>query len=175
MGRQQAASFYDAYQHLEFQKIYTSRLIRTHQSVEGFLRQGIAHVQLAGLNEINWGVKEGQVVDFGNDEYFNDMVKQWRAGNTSLKIIGGESPQDVADRQKPALQEIVKGDEELVLVCMHGRAIRILLCLMLDHPLNRMDEFPHANLGLYLLTYEYSTFKLLEANNVDHLAHLQLK
>ena len=174
-GRQQAASFYDAYQHLEFQKVYTSSLIRTHQSVEGFINKGLEHIQLPGLNEINWGHKEGQIIDFGNDEYFNKMVKEWRAGNTGLKIAGGESPQDVADRQKPALQEIIHGDEELALVCMHGRAIRIILCLMLDHPLNRMDEFPHSNLGLYTLTYQNETFSIDETNNVDHLSHLELK
>ena len=172
LGRKQADSFYDAYSHLDFGKVYTSDLIRTHQSVSKFINDGIAHVALPGLNEIDWGEKEGHKVDFGNDDYFNMVVREWRQGNTGLKIIGGESPEDVAARQQLALDRILSDPEELVLISMHGRAIRIILCVMLGQPLHQMDEYPHDNLGLYKLEYENSTVNLLETNNTEHVKHL---
>lgn len=172
LGRQQAEAFYQAYSHLNFEKIYTSDLIRTHQSVKSFLAKGIDQVALPGLNEIDWGEKEGQKVDYGNDDYFNQVIKAWRSGNTSLKVTGGESPEDVAARQQVALDRIFKDPEELVLISMHGRAIRIILCVLLDHPLEQMDDFPHDNLGLYRLQYENGKVSLIETNNTKHLRHL---
>ena len=172
LGRQQAEAFYQAYSHLKFEKIYTSDLIRTHQSVKNFLAEGIKQVALPGLNEIDWGEKEGQKVDYGNDDYFNQVIMEWRSGNTALKVIGGESPEDVAARQQVALDRIFKDPEELVLISMHGRAIRIILCLLLDHPLEQMDDFPHDNLGLYRLQYENDKISLIETNGTKHLEHL---
>jgi broad specificity phosphatase PhoE len=52
-GRQQAQAFFERYKEVPFQKVYTSALKRTHQSVKGFLELGLPHMQLAGLNEIS--------------------------------------------------------------------------------------------------------------------------
>jgi broad specificity phosphatase PhoE len=41
---------------------------------------------------------------------------------------------------------------------MHGRAIRILLCQLLNYPLKSMDMFEHENLCLYLLEQTGSHF-----------------
>lgn len=169
LGRSQANAFYQAYKEIEFEKVYTSHLIRTHQSVKGFLDLGLKHEKHSGLDEIDWGEKEGTALNLGNDAYFNEIVLEWENGNTHIPVIGGESPEDVAERQREALEKILSDPEELVLICMHGRAIRILLCVMLDIPLSRMDEFPHSNLGLYIIEAEGDKFKLAAQNLTDHL------
>lgn len=169
LGRSQADAFYQAYKETKFQKVYTSELVRTHQSVKGFLDLGLMHEKHSGLDEIDWGEKEGTALNLGSDEYFNEIVKEWSQGNTHVPVIGGESPDDVARRQKPALSKILSDPEELVLVCMHGRAIRILLCVMLDYPISRMDEFPHSNLGLYILSHDGSKFTIEAHNLTDHI------
>ena len=51
------------------------------------------------------------------------MVEAWRAGDEELKIEGSESPREVADRQIPVIDEIKQMKEELILICMHGRAL----------------------------------------------------
>ena len=168
-GRKQALAFYEAYKHIPFEKIYTSSLIRTHQSVSNFLEEGLPHTELSGLDEINWGTKEGKYVIAGQDVYFNKIIEEWQSGNTALQIDGGESPEDVASRQLPAIDRILSDDEETVLVCMHGRAIRILLCVILNQPLSQMDEFPHHNLGLYVLTHDGDKFTVEETNLIGHL------
>ncbi len=172
-GRQQAQAFFDRYKDVPFQKVYTSALKRTHQSVKGFLELGLPHEQLAGLNEISWGTKEGHKVTPSEDEYYHYMLKQWQLGNTSLKIEGGESPEDVVKRMQPAVDHIMsRTDEQTILICMHGRAIRILMCLLLNYPLKSMDMFEHENLCLYLLNYTGSMFSVERYNDRDHLLSL---
>ncbi len=170
LGRSQASLFFDAYKHVPFDKIYTSALKRARQSVERFIEGGIPHDSLVGLNEISWGTKEGHRVTPEEDAYYHYMLDQWRKGNTHLKIEGGESPDDVVVRMKPAVDYIMsKKDEKTILICMHGRAIRILLCYLLHYPLQSMDMFEHQNLGLYLLNYTGTMFTVEKHNDDAHM------
>ena len=52
---------------------------------------------------------------------------------------------------------------------MHGRAMRILLTYLSKLELRKMDEFPHHNLGLYVITYTNKKFKVEITNNLEHL------
>lgn len=173
LGRAQAAAFFNAYQNVPFDKIYTSALQRTVQSVQQFLDKGIKYEQLAGLNEISWGNKEGQPITPEEDEYYHYMLRQWQLGNTALRIEKGESPDEVLTRLKSAIDYIMrKSDEKTVLICMHGRAIRILLCLLLKYPLKSMDMFEHQNLCLYEVNYTGSMYSVVKYNDVHHLRSL---
>lgn len=173
-GHMQAQAFFRAYQHIPFRRVYTSVLQRSIQTVNPFLGLGIPHTPLAGLNEINWGEKEGKVANAEEHAYYASVVKAWRNGEVDKAITGGESPLMVMDRQKPALQQIISDEDDPVLVCMHGRAMRIILCLMLGHELSSMDDFEHANLGLYLMEYDYGQkkFEVKLANEQAHLPPL---
>lgn len=168
-GRAQAQAFYLNYKHVPFDKVYTSALNRSIESVQHFIDDGLKHKALSGLNEINWGTREGVEITPEEDAYYHSVIKAWQDGQTDLEIEGGESPIQVKERQKKALQHILNSDEETILICMHGRAIRILLCLMLNYPLRCMDLFEHHNLGLYKLTYTGSMFCLDDYNNIQHL------
>lgn len=169
-GRRQAMLFFDRYRETAFDKVYTSTLKRSIESVQHFLDLGLPHEKLSGLNEINWGYREGIEITPEEDAYYHGVIKSWRDGNVTLPIEGGESPQDVYDRQKEAMKHILRHEEEeTILVCMHGRAMRILLCQLLNYPLKCMDIFEHTNLGLYLLTYTGSMFVVDKFNDVTHL------
>jgi broad specificity phosphatase PhoE len=99
------------------------------------------------------------------------MLKQWQNGNTAERIAGGESPEDVTLRQRKALDHIMSQEnEELILICMHGRAMRILLCELLNYPLKSMDIFEHRNLCLYQLDFTGSMFTIKKHNDVAHLS-----
>ena len=169
-GRAQAQAFFDTYKDVPFKKVYTSALVRSQESIKSFLDLGLPHEAFAGLNEISWGTKEGQPITPEEDEYYHYMLKQWQLGNTSMKIEKGESPEDVVNRMKPVMEYILsKEDENPILICMHGRSIRILLCYLLKMDLSHMDSFEHRNLGLYLLDYSNSVFTIEKHNDVDHL------
>ncbi len=160
VGVQQALMFYDKYKKIPFTKVFTSALQRTVQSVQAFINDGISHTKLTGLNEINWGNREGSVINQEENAYYLNLIQQWEAGNYQLAIEGGESPIEVQERLKLALQTIEHDPSENILVCMHGRAMRILLCTMFRYDLSKMETFKHQNLCLYKLIYTGSMYRL---------------
>lgn len=169
-GLKQAEKFFDTFQDVVFDKVYTSVLKRSIQSVERFISRGVPHEALSGLNEINWGTREGMQITPEEDAYYHQVISEWQSGNTTLRIEGGESPQDVFDRQKVALDHILsQKDEETILICMHGRAMRVFLCQMLNYPLHCMDLFEHSNLCMYRLVHTGNMFTLRDFNNIRHL------
>lgn len=173
LGRAQANSFYNFYRNTAFQKVYISKLKRTYQSVQQFIEEEkLPFESHAGLNEISWGTKEGKMPNYLDDEYYKNLIHNWNSGNVTMSTDQGESPMDVRLRQMPVIDLILsRPEEETVLVCMHGRAIRILLTTLLEKPLSDMDTFEHQNLCLYILTYDYfsNTFTLETANDTAHL------
>ena len=170
MGLKQAKAFYDRYRDTRFDHIYISELQRTYQSVAGFIQAGLPFTKLGGLDEISWGSQEGVKFSESTMTAYQETVAQWKAGNLDESVGGGESPIQVMERQKPVINLILaRTDEKQVLICMHGRAIRILVCWLLGYELSLMDEFPHHNLGLYQLFYTGSMFQLEKVNETNHL------
>ena len=173
-GRRQADLFFEHYKGIPFDKVYTSTLQRSIQSVQGFLDLGLPHEQHAGLNEIHWGTREGTRMTPEEDKYYYDILQTWRNGDCDVRIEGGESPELVAARQKPFIDLLLsRPEEETVLICMHGRAMRVLLCQLLHYPLRCMDEFEHLNLCLYELEYTGSMFNVKKYCDVAHLQELE--
>ncbi|MEM7551088.1 MAG: histidine phosphatase family protein [Bacteroidota bacterium] len=168
-GRSQAAKFFAYYEHENFDKVYTSALQRTHQSVEGFLNKGLEHTALEGLDEIDWGNKEGKSFSLEDHNDYLTMVESWKNGNLEHRIEGGESPLDVLERQKEAWNIILEDPSNKVLVCMHGRAMRILLSYLLNYELSVMDVFSHHNLCLYHLVYTGSVYQVKKFDDIAHL------
>ena len=169
-GRKQAAQFFEAYKSVPFDKIYISELKRTQQSIQPFIDSGIPYQKLSGLDELGWGVHEGQPGTPENKAAFLNIMRDWVAGKLDEKFEGGESPNEVQVRQKEAMSIIMGHPEEkMVLICMHGRALRLLLCLLTNKPLTEMDTFPHQNLVLYKVAYDGSKFDIVDFNNTDHL------
>lgn len=170
IGRSQAASFYKAYHHIEFDLLITSTLKRTHQTIQQFIDKGIPWEQHSGLDELDWGVNEGREASKEMKEEFYQLTKSWMDGHLHLKFEGGESPIDVNKRQIEVLERIIKEHQNFskVLICMHGRALRLFLCHLLNIPLSNMDNFPHSNVSLYRLKYINEKFEILDFNNTDH-------
>jgi len=169
-GRKQAQLFYAAYKNVPFDKIYISELKRTQQSIQPFIDLGIPFEKLAGLDELAWGVLEGKPGTQETTASFLKLVRDWVDGKLDSKIEGGESPNEVLDRQKIALKTILSHPEEkTVLVCMHGRAMRLLLCLLTGKPLTEMESFPHQNLVLYKVAYDGDNFEIIDFNDSEHL------
>jgi len=168
LGQQQARSFYKAYHHIPFDRIYTSSLKRTHQTVEPFLNKGIEWVKMHELDELDWGVNEGREATPEMKTEFQKLTRKWMEGELHLKFPGGESPIEVNSRQKNAIKKIISEPVQHALICMHGRALRLILCELLDIPLSNMDTFPHSNVSLYRLKYNNNKFEMLDFNNTDH-------
>ncbi len=169
-GRAQGAAFFEMYKDFPFDKVYTSSLKRTHQTVKGFIDKGLPWEQLSGLDELAWGIYEGQDTNPEVREGFMQLVVAWNAGHYDVKPEGGESPNDVYIRQAAAMEHIIKQpNEKTVLICMHGRAMRLLMCLLLKRPMCFMDEYPHQNTSLYVVNYEDGNYEIEVFNSLAHL------
>ena len=169
-GRRQAQLFYQAYKHVPFDKIYISELKRTQQSIQPFIDEGIPFQKLSGLDELAWGVLEGQPSTPENKAAFMKLMRDWLDGRLDSKFEKGESPNEVKARQLEALKTIMSHPEEkTVLICMHGRALRLLLCILQNMPLTEMEGFPHQNLVLYKVAWDGEKYEIVDFNNAQHL------
>ena len=169
-GRRQAQLFHKAYKNVPFEKIYISELKRTQQSIQPFIDDGLPFEKLSGLDELAWGVLEGQPSTPENKAAFMKLMRDWLDGKLDSKFEGGESPNEVKERQLEALKVIMgHPDEKTVLICMHGRALRLLLCVLQNLPLTEMENFPHQNLVLYKVTWDGIKYEVVDFNNAQHL------
>ena len=172
-GIKQAKAFFEAYKHIKFEKVFFTGLQRTRQSVQEFLDLGIPYESISELNEISWGKYEGQPMTHEENEYYLHMLERWSKGDLDYAIAGGESPNAVAKRLKLGIERILNQDHKTILICMHGRAMRILLSLLMNYDLRYMDQFKHQNLGLYELNLDDAgVFKIIKYNSGEHLMDL---
>ena len=86
LGREQARASFESNGHIKFDKIYTSELQRTHQSISHFIDVGIPHQILPGLNEISWGIKEGERVSANSKTYYAQLAQSWKNGDLDRAI-----------------------------------------------------------------------------------------
>lgn len=169
-GIEQAEAFYQSYKNIAFDKIYTSTLKRTHQTVKKFIDANIPWVQYPGLDELGWGIHEGQESTEELTSHFHTLINQWKAGELNHKFERGESPLEVKERQLIVLEHLIEeNSDQNILICMHGRAMRLFLCLLTNRPLAEMDNFPHSNTTLYKIGYDGKEFHILDFNNTNHL------
>ncbi len=169
-GRWQAEMFYKAYQDKPYNRVYTSELMRAIQSVEGFINKGLPHTTHAGLNEINWGIMEGRESNPEQQVLYEEMIGQWKNGILDVSVENGETPLELFEKQTRALEFIMeREEEEMILICMHGRAMRSFLCLLTGTPLQNMEQWEHANLCLYELQYNGEYFEVVKGNDLAHL------
>ncbi len=170
LGKKQANNFFEFYKHIKFDNIYISELKRTFQSIENFIENGNSYTILPELNEINWGVMEGALSNSENKKQYNKVVDLWTKGVLDIAIKDGETPLELFYRQKKGLDKIMsQKDEETILICMHGRAMRSFLCLLTNTPLKDMEQWQHSNLCLYLLNYNGKSFSPKLYNSIEHL------
>ena len=168
-GHKQAFQFYRAYHHIPFDVIYTSSLRRTQQSVQDFIEAGFKQKIMPEFDEISWGIFEGLLGDFESKSKLRSMINDWSAGLLDRSVDDGETPNSVFKRQKEGIRKILMKPDKNILICTHGRALKILLCLMTKTPLEEMEQFRHSNLTLYQFDYDGKDFKIIKSNCTKHL------
>lgn len=172
-GLAQANAFYRHYAHIPFDCVVTSGLRRTSQTVSGFLKSH-PHVRVeTGLNELNWGVLEGMPWTPDLQALFNSTNQRWEAGHLDDAIEGGESPNQAWARISASLTSIITAcPAGRVLICTHGRLLRILLAGALGYGLQHMNMFRHDNTSLNILHYHRNG--RFTAERLHDLSHLNV-
>ena len=166
VGESQANSFYEYYKDINFDKIYVSDLKRTFQTIRRFTENGSSYEKLKEFNEISWGVNQGKSDDL---EDYAELIDTWLAGNLDNKFEEGESPNEMCERLVKGFDKVLNDDHDTVLLCIHGRALRILLSKIIDNDLTKMDKYVHSNTGLYILEYKNGKYEILGSNLRNHL------
>jgi len=166
VGESQANSFYEYYKNINFDKIYVSDLKRTFQTIRRFTKNGLSYEKLKEFNEISWGINQGKSDDL---EDYARLIDTWLAGNLDNKFEEGESPNEMSVRLVKGFNKVLDDDHDTVLLCIHGRALRILLSKIIDNDLTKMDKYVHSNTGLYILEYKNGKYEILGSNLRDHL------
>ena len=165
-GRYQAGKVFEVLKEVGLDHIYTSSLNRSKETVVQF---DVPKTVLSSFDEISWGDMEGVIPSEEGLNKYALALEEWRRGNLDVNVDGGESPKEVMDRQKEAMKVVLESPYTNVLICMHGRAMRILLTWLLNYPLEAMDNFEHSNCCYYKLIYTGSNFRVEAFNETSHL------
>lgn len=173
-GVMQSRALFAAYRSLPFAAVFGSGLKRTHQTLSPWAAEGREIGRVPGLNEFNWGDLEGVHPDENQRARFQATLKQWRSGQLHVRMDGGENPVEAWERSRPFF-ETLRADfqGEQVLLCSHGRQIRIIIAALLGVGLSEMDRFHTDNTGMHVLRlYPAGNAVIETVNNTSHLAAL---
>ncbi len=169
VGRKQARLFFEAYKDVPFDVVLTSRLIRTHQTMEPFIQNGLPWEQHENINEMGWGIHEGKKSTPDMHQKYKQMVAEWTRGNFDARLEKGESASQLAGRIRRFLEHLKNREEEHILVCSHGRAMRCMMAMFKNEPLYNMEYYKHSNTGLFVVDYWKGKFQLQLENSIEHL------
>ncbi len=177
LGRAQAKAFFEAYQGVDFELVVTSKLRRTHQTVQHFLDQEIPWHQTEDINEICWGTHEGASPNPERYRDFQALLAEWKSGNFDAALPEGESARQLGDRVARFISWLRTRPEKKILVATHGRTLRAIITHLKGISLTDMDGVTHVNTGCYVAHFDGDTFVFERENDVAHLeevGHLTL-
>lgn len=178
VGKLQANAFYEYYKKTEFVGLYCSTLLRTYQTLMPFIENGSTIRRFKELNELGWGKIEGEAVRGPAYHTLRAANLNWDAGNFDYAPPGGETPIQARNRSLSVLKAIIHTHYATggnVLICTHGRLLRVILSNLLGYGMQYMQLFRHANTGLNILTYTKPDLKpdIVYAECLNDLRHLQ--
>jgi phosphoserine phosphatase len=169
-GQKQAHLFFQYYKNIPFDVLITSALKRTHQTVKPFILRGHQWHQTPDLNEISWGIHEGQKGSPQQHENYLRLMSDWESGNYHSSIEGGESALQLYNRVSNVLNDIkAKYRGKTVLLCTHGRTLLCLLTILKEQPLSNMNHHKHHNTCLYKVHWVDNEFVFELENDMRHL------
>ena len=144
---------------------FTCQFKRTFQTIIRFTENGVEYEKLKEFNEISWGVNQGKSDDLKD---YAELIDSWLAGDLDNKFNEGESPNEMSVRLVKGFNKVLEDNHDTVLLCIHGRALKILLSKIIDNDLTKMDRYIHSNTGLYILEYRDGKYEIIGSNLRDH-------
>lgn len=168
-GRAQARAFYNYYGKTAFDLVITSDLKRSIESVEDFLTKGAKHIVDPRITEFSWGSNEGRPLDDIILNSYKKMLNAWYEGNLDARIPMGESGMELRERVRDFVQELKMAEESNILICTHGRTLKMLVVEMLGLVISEMEAISHSNTALFLFFEMEGQVEMLLNNDTRHL------
>lgn len=169
-GKEQAIRLSGYLKSYKTEELYSSNLKRTWQTAKPYCEYlDIPTIREENLDEMDFGDFEG--LSFGEiANEISDLQKAWKSGDTSVRIPGGESPDEVFDRANDSVQSIINSFAGTTLtLILHGRLIRVLLSEWLGYGLQNMHKIEHQNGAVNQLVYTDNSFTSVYLNKTEHL------
>lgn len=151
---------------INFDKVYISELKRTEQTANILLKdRQFKLIKDKRINEINFGAFEGKGYEEIKELYPNEWklwCDDWR-GFTPPK---GESYIQFYNRVKSFMDDILRFNEDNVLIVTHGGVIRSVYCYLLGGNLDFFWNFGSKNCDITIIKYEYENLY------IDSITHV---
>ena len=154
-GFKQARALAVRAEHLPLTAIYVSDLIRTHQTAEPLAAlKGLTPIEEPGFREISFGKYDGQSFAKIKEEE-PDILDQLFTRPAEAQVGAQESILAAQQRGWQAFSRIMEQQEEdtLSMVVSHGGLIRLLICKILDMPVDAMWRLSVANTAACRINY----------------------
>lgn len=154
-------------------KVYASTLRRAKQTADVLSEphEPVPKTYLRDLEEMNWGVFEGEPPSDERDEAMQAVKARWRDGAYDESIEGGESIRDVEARAQRAIRHVLSEEAGgTALIVTHGRYLRVLLASLLEsYGLEDMHRLDHTNTCVNRMVYADGRFQADLLNCTAHL------
>ncbi|MEZ4525768.1 MAG: histidine phosphatase family protein [Desulfobacterales bacterium] len=162
-GIQQALNWRRAFEHISFDRICSSDLIRSHETAQRICPD--REIELfPQLREINLGEWEGLAMS----EVRARFPEAWaaRGGDMSgYRPPRGESFADLSQRVLPVFENIaLNSQEKNILIVSHAGVNRVILCHILGMPLARLFSIDQEYGALNIIHCEENLWKVSGMN-----------
>ncbi|KAJ2082640.1 hypothetical protein H4R24_001389 [Coemansia sp. RSA 988] len=189
-GELQADALAEAMKDEKLDWVVTSgleRAVQTGNSVAKY-HSNTPFVSDARLNEISWGEADGKKFsDIGT--VMKSVVGKWKNGDFDARIKDGESANEGRKRILEAFADILRVSRERdyrkIIICSHGRIMRVIMATLVDKDLSKMQQSPHTNCSYHQIRVDLGddnadldpsklTFEPIRIDVRDHLLNLKL-
>jgi glucosyl-3-phosphoglycerate phosphatase len=171
VGRDQAWESARRLAALEPERLVSSDLRRTRDTIAALASITGKQVQLdRRLRETfagEWqGLTGAEIASRHPDEY-----KAWRAGDPVLRVGGGETRQEVAERMAAAVRDIAArlADDGLAVLTTHGGAARLGIAALIGMPLERFTNIGGLSNGSWSMLRDTDQGWVLVEHNAGTL------
>jgi len=147
-------------------KIYSSDLRRAYRTayiVGDWL--GLEVIKDERIREMSFGKWEGR----SYSEFGMERLKNWLANPIKYPLEGQESIDSFFNRLNSFLKDILKSEDDEILVVAHGGTIQGLICIALDLDLSNLWAFKHSNASFSILEYHREKPQIKLLNYSQHL------
>jgi broad specificity phosphatase PhoE len=152
-GNQKAKKLYHYFEHKKITKIMVSEYLRTDQTAKYIAeKKGLQVIKDKRLNEIDNGIIEA-LSDEEIKEKYPEFWEDFFSYSKDVRFPEGETGEEVKVRQQDLLKELIKNDEDVLLISHEGY-IRLLICQLLELPVYKRNLFKVDMCGIMEFEYD---------------------
>ena len=169
-GKNQAKQVGLFFKDTEIEAIYTSPLKRALETAKMIAKHHDVPLHIdQSFKELEVGKLEGMgLADLTTD--FGRYLVEWRKGQGTERLPGGESLSDIRDRAWSRVQYIVDTHKGTVMLVSHYFIILTIICAALDMPLAGLRRFRIQAASISILDFNNSKPCLSLLGDTCHLS-----